>query len=223
MGAQGKTPVRDLLEARDHAGLLRQRGASRQTLKALLSLTFDASELIRWRAVEAIGKVSGTLAEDDPERVRNFLRRLLWSMNDESGGHGWHAPEAIGEILVNAPSLIPELGVLLTASLRRPPFERGSHLAVYRVACLDPSPFTEFENELADSLIDSDPAVRGHAALALGAIGAGDRRVEIEALLTDPHAVTVYDFDTGLLAATTVRDMAASALRRLLGSDSSAG
>jgi HEAT repeat protein len=215
MTGSGNTPIRELLVSRHHDALLGQYGANQRTLRKLLSLTFDADELIRWRAVEAIGRVGGALAQTEPDRVRDFIRRLLWSMNDESGGLGWHAPEAIGEILVNAPSLIPEYGVLLTASLRIPPFEVGSHVAVYRVACVDPSPFAESVDELARSLSSADPAVRGFAALALGALVAVDRREPLEALQADDEPITMYDFDTGELRGTSVAEMADRALAML--------
>ena len=79
-------------------------------------------------------------------------------MNDESGGLGWHAPELIGEILVNVPDLIPEYANVLMSFLHEEPFERGTHCAVYRAASVEPKPFTERASELLDSLKDPDPA-----------------------------------------------------------------
>ena len=100
-----KSEARELLAARDFESLIQWAEAVASPLRHLFSLTFDASEVIQWRAVEAIGRVAGVQAETDLEPVRDFVRRLLWLMNDESGGLGWHAPEAIGEILVNVPDL----------------------------------------------------------------------------------------------------------------------
>lgn len=215
MSPRRRAETRNLLGARDWHELGERARADRSLLRALLSLTFDGDELIGWRAVEAVGRVAGVVAESDPERVRGFLRRLLWSMNDESGGVGWHAPETIGEILVNVAPLIAEYGVLLTGFYRQSPFERGAHLAVYRVASIARAPFVESVPELAQSLTDSDPVVRGYAALALGAIGGQDRLGAVKMLRDDPHPITLYDFETSVLRETSVGRMAAQATEML--------
>ena len=138
-----KGEIRELLERRDTERLLDWAGSMRNPRRTLLSLTYDASELIRWRAIEAIGKVCAQDAASNPDKVRDFVRRLLWLMNDESGGLGWRSPEIIGEILVNVPDFIKEFGALLPAYLVEEPFEAGAHLALYRVAQIDSSPFVE--------------------------------------------------------------------------------
>jgi len=178
------------------------------TLSVLLSLSYDADELIQWRAVEAVGEVAGAMARTDVERVRNLIRRLLWSMNDESGGVGWHAPETVGEILANVPSLVGEMGVLLTAFLRQAPFERGSHLAVYRAASVEAAPFADSTPELVCSLRSNDPYVRGLASLALGTVGKAVHRRDVEALRNDTSPVTLYDFQAGRMTSTTVSRLA---------------
>ncbi len=207
--------MRRLLAERDLEGVRVRFGADQRTLKMLVSLSYDADAWIRYRAVEAIGRVCGVIAEADRERVRSFVRRLLWSMNDESGGVGWTAPETIGEILANVPSLIGELGVLLTAYLREEPFERGAHVAVARVAAIDPKPFTESAAVLAESLTDEDPCVRGHAALALGAIGATPHREAIRALQADLAPCERYAPESGDLEQTTVARLAERAEKML--------
>lgn len=44
---------------------------------------------MRWRAIEGMGAVAHRMAGEDPEAVRNILRNLLWTINEESGGIGW--------------------------------------------------------------------------------------------------------------------------------------
>ena len=215
MSAQRKAEARKLLQTRDPSAWVAWSGTCPNALSVLWSLTFDADELVRWRAVEAIGRTAARLAESDVEPIRAFVRRLLWSMNDESGGVGWHAPETLGEILVNVPSLVGEYGVLLLRFCRESPFEQGAHLAVCRVARVDPTPLLEGIDQLAASLEDSDPIVRGHAALALATMGSLRHRPGIETLQADPSPVRRYDFAAGCLRDTSVGRMAAEA-RRLL-------
>jgi hypothetical protein len=175
-------------------------------------MTFDADELVAWRAVEAIGPVAADVFASDVEKVRALLRRVLWLMNDESGSLAWHAPETIGEVLVAVPALIGEYAELLTGYYRRPPFERGSHLATYRVGRVNAAPFLASVPALIRSLNDSDPGVRGYAALALGAAGASRARSVIEHLQRDAEQVVVYDFQTHRLRSLSVGEMAKEAL-----------
>ncbi|MEA3417440.1 MAG: hypothetical protein U9R02_15080 [Thermodesulfobacteriota bacterium] len=46
-----------------------------------------------------MGVVVSNLADHDMESARVIMRRLIWNLNDESGGIGWGSPEAMGEIM----------------------------------------------------------------------------------------------------------------------------
>ncbi len=205
MGATShKTEVEELLRRRDHAALLSWADSVRSPQRVLMSFTFDRSELLRWRAIEAFGRVAAAQAERDLERVRDTIRRLLWLMNDESGGLGWHAPEMIAEILVNVPALIPEYAGLLPSYLREEPFERGAHFAVYRVAQIDPGAFVEHIPALIASLNDPDPAIRAYSALALKTIAESSGGDPTDERREDNATFMWFDFDSGELRETTV-------------------
>ena len=72
----------------------------RQTVNALFSYIYSNVPEVRWGAITAMGKVVGLMAEEDMESARNIIRRLMWNLNDESGGIGWGSPEAMAEILI---------------------------------------------------------------------------------------------------------------------------
>ena len=76
----------------------------KRTLSLLTALTYDEDQRIWDRAIKATGLAAEVIAKRDPEYVRNYLLRLFWLINDESGGIGWKAPELIGEILYNCPN-----------------------------------------------------------------------------------------------------------------------
>ena len=197
---------------RDRAALMSWARSVRNPLGALISLTYDKDELVQWRAIETSGYIAALYAKPDPERVRDIIRRLLWLMNDESGGLGWRSPELIGEILVNVPALVPEYAKLLLSFLCEEPFERGTHFAVYRVASVDSKPFSESVPRLSDSLSDIDPSIRGFAAMALGAMGVKAYHNAIQKLQEDQSQVRLYDFTIGQMRETTVREMAKQAI-----------
>ncbi|MHC4597994.1 MAG: DVU0298 family protein [Planctomycetota bacterium] len=198
--------VRERLLARDLDGLAAWARRGERLVTTLFSLLLDADELVRWRAIEGFGRVASVLAEEDPERVREILRRILWAMNDESGGLLRHGPEAVAEILVRVPALIPEYAPLLPSFLTEEPFERGAHWAVARVASVATTSFRKRTGELEGSLKDPDPAIRFHAALALLRIAGEDAVDEIAELRADPSTFRVYDLRSGTFLTQTIGD-----------------
>ena len=44
--------------------------------------------MIKWHAVSALGAIVAALAEKEMESARIIMRRLMWSLNDESGSIG---------------------------------------------------------------------------------------------------------------------------------------
>jgi HEAT repeat protein len=217
-----KSLAREILAGRDENKLKSWADTIRSPQRVLFSLTLDEDELIRWRAIEAIGQMARWQAESDLEKVRDSIRRLLWLMNDESGGLGWRSPEMIGEILVNVPELIDEFGGLLSAYLREEPFERGIHLAVSRVAVINRKPFAEIVDELGKSLENPDDAIRCHAASALQFLNAKAFRPTMEKLARESNPVRLYDFESGSLIKTTVGKVVKGVLEIIDSSDQAA-
>ena len=172
-----------------------------------MSLTFDSEELIRWRAVEAVGPVAAGQAQVDLDRVRETLRRLLWLMNDESGGIAWLSPEMIGEVLRHVPALIDEYAAMLPSFLREEPFGRGTHLAIWRVAGVRPDVFRDSVGELAKSLPDKDPAIRAYAAAAILLIDPSQADQIKLKLNQDDAGFVRYDFESGQMKQFTVAGM----------------
>ena len=71
----------------------------RKTLSLLIRMAYDKDTLVGWRAIKAVGRVAKALAGTNHEFLRIAVRKLLWSLSDESGGIGWAAPELLGEIV----------------------------------------------------------------------------------------------------------------------------
>ncbi|MCX7988981.1 MAG: hypothetical protein N2647_06035 [Thermodesulfovibrio sp.] len=76
----------------------------------LISLSYDKENPMSWKAIMAMGHVAKAYVEaEEIEPLRNTIRKLLWSMTDESGGIGWRAAELIGEIIYAKPSLFKDI------------------------------------------------------------------------------------------------------------------
>ncbi len=199
-----KAAVRELIESRDLDRLGELAARERGVFQALSSLLAEESELLGWRAVEAIGRAAAV--EKDTEKLRETIRRFLWLMNDESGGLLRRAPEAIGEMAAAAPSssaLIGDYGHLMVHFLREEPFERGAHWALARLSGIEPAIYAQEIPALLPSLVAPDPFIRAHAALALLRIGERGI-VEESGAFDDKAPLRVYDFETGRMRSAAV-------------------
>lgn len=183
--------------------LARWAAAEPQAMRVLQQLLFDEDELVCWRAVEGLGRAAAVAAQGDLEPVRELVRRALWLMNDESGGLSWYAPQVIGAVLANVPALCGELGGILASFLEEEPFRAGTRWGLWRLAGTSAEVVRAASAELAASLSDPDPSVRGHAALALRAAG-----VAVPGLAEDRGSFALFDPRTGELRVTTVADAA---------------
>lgn len=191
----------------------------RRVVSKLIGCLYNPDEKIRWHAVSALGATVAALAQEDRESARTMVRRLMWSLNDESGGVGWGAPEALGEIMARHEGLACEYVRILTAYmapggcyLAFPALQRGLMWAIGRVGQVRPGLLAEAgATALLPPYLDSaDPEVRGLAARALGLLGAEAAGERLASLTGDAVAFTLYD--GGNLATVTVGELAASAL-----------
>ncbi len=87
----------------------------KQVISPLFSLFYDKDPLLKWRAISAMGVVVSALADDHMESARVVMRRLMWNLNDESGGIGWGSPEAMGDIMARHPGLAEEYHRILVS------------------------------------------------------------------------------------------------------------
>ncbi len=208
--------MRRLLEAGDLDGLERLARTRRRVLSLLLGLTYSPDETVAWRAVEGLGVAAAAVAEEDPEFVRGILRRLLWSLNDESGGIGWKSPQALGAVVAARLDLFREFVPLLVSLFAlEETFRPGTLWAVGQIALRDAALVQEAVPWVLACLEHPDPAVRGHACWCAGCLGLAEARPRLSALTEDPAEVPF--FIQGVLQRRTVGALAREALARMEG------
>lgn len=171
----------------------------RQAINPLIASLVSADEAVKWRAVSAVGVVVSALADEDLESARVIMRRLMWLLNDESGGIGWGAPEAMGEIIASHNGLAKEFAPVLISYaweegnfLEYEPLQRGVMWGLGRVAQERPDMVRDAIPYLISFLGSPDAIVRGLAAWALGLLGAEAARSRLEGLLGDDAEIPVY-------------------------------
>lgn len=198
-GKQRQEQVRQILIKRDFDELDNWARADNNPLRTMTSLLFEEDLTIIWRVIEAMGKVARIVADRDLEKVRKLIRRLFWLMNDESGGLCRRGPEAIGEILVNVPELIPEYVLLLPMYLWEEPFEQGTRFAIYRLIMQKRFTSETFKGCIGDllkSLEHEDEVIRGFSYLILNEINkSGKLKIDIPKF--QKAIILLYNFNTG--------------------------
>lgn len=68
----------------------------------IITFLYHPQEIVRFKAAEALGKVC------KGKSARNFILRLFWHLNDESGGYCIGAPLGIAEIGRNNPEVFED-------------------------------------------------------------------------------------------------------------------
>jgi hypothetical protein len=84
-----------------------------KTINALFSFLCSPDKSIKNKAVIAMGEVVSRMAETNLESARTVMRRLIWSLNEESGWIGWGSAEAMGEIMARNDMLAREYHKML--------------------------------------------------------------------------------------------------------------
>jgi hypothetical protein len=170
-----------------------------RALGSLVSLTFDPDPLIVWRSIEAMGLACDRIADEDPDCVRQHVRRLYWLITEESGGICWRAPEAMGEVIHRRPQLLADFLAICVYLLREMAEEDLEHFragvlwAIGRLgqACSDHLP--DLIGDIVAALENGNPQVRGMAVWCLGAVGQGKRVTSRRDLLSDEGPVVLYE------------------------------
>jgi methylated-DNA-[protein]-cysteine S-methyltransferase len=206
-----KTYLRNLLAHADFGQIPQLAAERRRVLGTLVSLTYDADPQIGWRAVEALGAAASHVAEDDPDYVREHLRRLYWLISEESGGICWHAPAAMAEIVRQEPTLFADyisIVVHLIPNMAEEDlvhFKSGALWAIGRLGSLAHDHIDTVLDVTASALRNSDSQARGMSVWCLGQVGEVTALTDRSDLLSDDGPVDLYE--NGLLERTRVNEL----------------
>jgi HEAT repeat protein len=191
--------LRDLLLRGDGERIAALAVDTKRVLGGLTALTYDPDPLVAWRAVEGMGLAAARIAEEDPDSVREHLRRLHWLLSEESGGICWRAPEAMAEIVRRCPDwfgdYVPIVVHLIVEmaeeDLRH--FRAGVLWAIGRLGRMAAEHVPAVLPALLAALDDPDPQVRGSAVWCLGQVGRGEVLADRRTLDGDAGVVDLYE------------------------------
>ncbi|MFO7971906.1 MAG: HEAT repeat domain-containing protein [Desulfobacterales bacterium] len=193
---------------------------ARKAVNPLFSFFYSTNELIKWRAITAMGAVVSGLAEQDMESARIVMRRLIWNLNDESGGIGWGSPEAMGEIMARHSRLAEEYAFLLVSYvneqgnyIEHPILQRGVLWGLGRLAHSRPELVTLAAPFLLPFMRSQDPIHRGFAVWTAGALDSELTKPLLQYLSNDNAMVKIF-IDRHFIER-TVGQLASEALSKL--------
>lgn len=193
---------------------------AKQVVNPLFSFFYNTDELVKWRAITAMGAVVSRLAHEDLESARVIMRRLMWNLNDESGGIGWGSPEAMGEIMARHEGLAKEYaGILISyinASgnfLENEMLQRGVLWGLGRLAHARPELVREAAAYLIPFMRSTDAVHRGLAVWLAGAIPSDVTKSLLKHLVFDEAKISIFINVT--FVERTVGQLAAEALNRI--------
>jgi HEAT repeat protein len=217
-----KRVVLELLQADDLMKSLQelQQLPGKQVINPLFAFLLNSDERVRWRAVIGMGAVVDSMAQKDMESARVVMRRLMWSLNDESGGIGWGAPEAMAEIMASNSAVAKEFIQVFTSYfnpdgnyLEYEVLQRGLLWGLVRLALDNPEIVGTVGSYLSPYLESSDATVKGLAVWAAGLLRSKDCGPKVRALLDDASELRVYFSDR--FRSYSVRELAGESLKQI--------
>ena len=230
---QIKSKVLELLHSPNLVAVLGalQSFPAKDVVNVLFAAICREDPLVRWQAISCMGDAVARLAGEDMEEARVIMRRLLWSLNDESGGIGWGAPECMAEIMCRHAGLAVEYVHMLISYMREdgeeicqdgnfiehPLLQRGLLWGVARLCRCRPDLLLQkgAGGDISPYLGVPDAEIRGLAVMAAGALRLTGTQPIVEKMTTDTTPMTVYQ--EGIFLKTTVGRLAQSALEALNG------
>jgi HEAT repeat protein len=190
----------------------------RQVINPLLSFIQGGNEKVKWGAVKAAGLVVSQLADSDLEAARVIMRRLMWNLNDESGGMGWGSPEVMGEILAAHSGLAQEYAHILLSYAREEAnylehegLQRGLLWGIGRLAERRPELARGATASILPHLESQDEVIRGLAARIMGLLQVKEARPRLRKMAQDDSSLAIMVGNH--LAPVRVKDLAEEALR----------
>ena len=177
-------------------------------VNSLFMALCDPGEYVRWHAVSCFGELVSSLAETEPEAARVIMRRFLWTLNDESGGIGWGAPEAMAQIMCKSSLLREEYIHMLISYMQEdgdelfqdgnylelPMIQRGLLWGVGTLCHTFPEEMNSrgCSRDLSNYMQADDQQVRRLALWALSGLGVFCSEELLEPFTADEGVLNIY-------------------------------
>lgn len=191
-----------------------------RSINVIISFFCSLNMTLKWRAVSAAGNVVSELFKKEPEKARIIMRRLMWMLNEESGGIGWGVPEAMGDIMAKSEPLSGEFNRILLSYLddsgnllEYEPIQNGVLWGIQRLAAIRPECMGNAPALTRPYLDSRDPEKRGLACLIAGYLHDDQAKHRLTELSSDPTPMACYT--DGYIHNVSVGSLAEQSLARI--------
>ena len=186
--------LHDLLIQRDFTRLIDLCEEDKRLWRTLWAALYEADENLRWSAIEAVAKVMERWWEaGHREIVREYMRRILWSMCAEAGEMGWSAPQTIAEIIVTIPELLEPYGSMMIArAIEEPSLVAGGLWGVGRLGTVTRGAVEPLREMILGVFGTEDAETLGLAAWAMGEVGFEAALPDLEELRDREEPARIY-------------------------------
>lgn len=142
------------LETNDLDAVVSLAKENRRVVSLLVRMAYDKDTLVGWRAIKAMGLAARAIIKTDYDFLREAVRKLLWSLSDESGGIGWAAPEILGEIVSAGPERFSDIIPLIAEvyDIEEKVFRSGILYALGTIAEISPDLVMPFKGLIKRAL-----------------------------------------------------------------------
>ncbi len=183
-----------MLLQRDYQRLVELCQARKPAWKALYSKIYEVDERLSWPAVEAMAMVMRQWwGEGGEAKVREYIRRLFWALNDESGGIGWNAPQTIAETIVLIPELIDPYGsMMIDRTIEEKLLVQGGLWGTGRLGNRIIKAVDFFQERILSVFRGNDPQTLGLAAWAMGEVGFEKALIHLTSLRGRTEPARIY-------------------------------
>lgn len=164
--------VESLLEFRGFDELIGLCLNDKQAWKALQRSLYSTDDSLIWPAVETTAMVvKRWWDEGNEEKVREYIRGLFWSLNDESGGIGWNAPQTIAETISLIPDLVTPYGsMMIDRTMGEPLLVPSGMWGIGRLGTSIRLAVSFFQEPVLYNFTSTDPKILGLTAWAMGEV-----------------------------------------------------
>ncbi|WP_052566879.1 DVU0298 family protein [Candidatus Magnetobacterium casense] len=190
-----KDSIKLLLTNKNIDKLVELSQTNKRVASALIAFSYEKDSELSWRAIEAVGRIIGTMPE---EEGRKQVRRLLWNATDESGTVPWSVPEILGEVICTNPTpfedIVPILIGYAHSETEDNIFLPGVIYALGRIGQEHPRYISSYaELIVRNSLSHKDAQVCANACIAVKRMALTDVNMDKPRKRTDTATVFYQD------------------------------
>jgi hypothetical protein len=183
-----------LLLQRDFPKLLDLCEKEKRLWRILRTTLYHSDEQLRWPAIEAVAKMMKRWWQaGHKEKVREYMRRHLWSLCDEAGEMGWSSPQTIAEIIISIPELIDPYGnIMISRSIEEPTQIAGGLWGIGRLGTNIREAIESQQDVILGIFETDDTEILGLAVWAMGEVGFKAALPYLKNLRNHTESIQIY-------------------------------